>query len=76
MEEWGFVDDRQLTKSFTYQVCITCQHFSYGVDGHCHTLLACNLLRGRLLDGEHLTQNCQHWSSVMETDKGGTFTAV
>ena len=75
MDEWDFVDDRRLTRSFTSLACITCQHFSYGVDAHCQTLLACKLLRGRLQDGEHLTQNCRNWSSVMETDKGGTVTA-
>tara|TARA_Y200000002_G_scaffold362197_1_gene349027 strand:+ start:2873 stop:3040 length:168 start_codon:yes stop_codon:yes gene_type:complete len=40
-EEWGFVDDRDLQNWKGGVVCITCQHFTYGVDQHCHTLLGC-----------------------------------
>ena len=37
MEEWGFVDERELQGWKGGCVCITCQHFTYGVDQHCHT---------------------------------------
>ena len=43
MEEWGFVDERELQGWKGGCVCITCQHCTYGVDQHCHTLLGCNL---------------------------------
>ena len=36
-EEWDFVDGLKRTK--TARVCMTCQHFSYVCDQHCHTLL-------------------------------------
>ena len=32
MKEWGFVDDRQLARSYSSKACMTCQHFGYGVD--------------------------------------------
>ena len=35
MEEWAFVDERELQGWKGGCVCITCQHFTYGVDQHC-----------------------------------------
>ena len=43
MEEWAFIDERELQGWKGGCGCITCQHFTYGVDQHCHTLLGCNL---------------------------------
>ena len=40
MEEWAFVDEKELQGWKGACVRITCQHFTYGVDQHCHTLLA------------------------------------
>ena len=37
-EEWDFVDGLKSTRSSC--VCMTCQHFSYVCDQHCHTLPA------------------------------------
>ena len=74
MEEWGFVDGRQLARSYSSKVCMTCQHFGYGVDAHSHTLLGCNLWLGLLQDGEHLTQCCKHWTAVTEIKTVGTVT--
>ena len=34
----GFVDKRELQGWKGGCVCITCQHFTYGVDQHCHPL--------------------------------------
>ena len=34
MEEWVFVDDRDLQGWKGGVVCMTCQHFAYGVDRH------------------------------------------
>ena len=39
MEEWDFVDDRELQGWKGACICMTCQHFCYGVDQHYHTLL-------------------------------------
>ena len=70
MDEWDFVDYRRLTRSFTSQVCITCQHFSYGVDAHCHTLLACNLRQKQLQQGQHLKKRCKLWAPTWQKEVG------
>ena len=75
MEEWSFVSERRLVRSYSSKVCMTCRHFGYGVDAHCHTLLGCNILRGLLQNGEHLTNCCEHRSAVTEMKSGGTVTA-
>ena len=54
---------------------MTCQHFSWGVDGHRHTLLGCTLRQGLLQHGEHLTRQCEHWASVTEAGVGVTVVA-
>ena len=43
MEEWAFIDDAELQGWKGAGICMTCQHFTYGVDQHCHTLLGCTL---------------------------------
>ncbi len=48
MEEWGFDDDRDLHNWKGGVVCMTCQHFTYGVDQPCHTMLGCNLRQKQL----------------------------
>lgn len=68
MEEWDYVDDRQLQGWKGRQVCITCKHFTYGVDGHCRTFPACNLRRGQLQQGEHLLKRCEYWSWTCSLD--------
>ena len=52
MEGWAFVDERELQGWKGGCVCITCQHFTYGVDQHCHTLLGCSLRQQQLQQGE------------------------
>ena len=58
-EEWDFVDGLKQTRSSC--VCMTCQHFSYVCDQHCHTLLTCGLQRRQVPRGEHLTKRCRNW---------------
>ena len=76
MEEWAWVDERDLVPFRGARVCMTCQHFSWGVDGHCHTLLGCTLRRGLLKHGEHLPLQCGYWASVTEAGVGDTVVAV
>ena len=38
---------------------MTCQHFAYGVDQHCHTKVGCNLRQKQLQQGEHLQKRCK-----------------
>ena len=51
MEEWAFVDEGELLSFRGSEACMTCQHFTHGVDAHCHTLVACRLRQQRLADG-------------------------
>ena len=67
-EEWDFVDGLKRTK--TARVCMTCQHFSYVCDQHCHTLLTCGLQRRQVPHGEHLTKKCRHWMVRREVEVG------
>ena len=43
MEAWPHADDRVMQRSYTEQVCISCARFTYGMDGHCHTVVGCAL---------------------------------
>ncbi len=38
MEEWDFVDEKELQNWKGARICLTCQHFAYGVDAHCRTM--------------------------------------
>ena len=49
---------------------MTCQHFAYGVDQHCHTLVGCNLMQKQLQQGEHLTKRCQQWAPTWQKEVG------
>lgn len=74
MEEWGYIEDVDLQNWKGDHICITCQHFGYGVDQHCRTLLACNLRRGLLQQGDHLLKTCQYWSYPSEKQSTGDVT--
>ena len=67
-EEWDFVDGLKRTR--TARVCMTCQHFAYVTDQHCHTLLTCGLQRRQVHHGEHLTKKCRHWMVRREVEVG------
>ena len=70
MEEWPFFDHHDLEGWKGSKVCMTCQHFSYGVDRHCHTLVGCNLRQQQLQQGEHLTKRCQQWAPTWQKEVG------
>ena len=71
MEEWEYIDDRELQSWKGNRICITCQHFTYGVDLQCRTILGCKLKRQQLQQGEHLLKRCEHWSSVVDQPIAG-----
>ena len=75
MQEWDFIDEYELQGWKGERICMTCQHFTYGVGQHCCTVLGCNLRRGQLQQGEHLTKQCKYWSSVSDMETGGTVVA-
>ena len=54
------LDERRLERSYDSRVCVSCVHFAHGVDSHCRTLVACQLHRGQLQQGDHLTRRCEH----------------
>ena len=70
MEEWAFVEERELTSWKGQKVCITCQYFTYGVDMHCRTILGCKLKRQQLQQGQHLLKQCQYWSTLVNQPIG------
>ena len=51
-------------------VCMTCQHFTYGVDQHCHTMVGCNLRQKQLQQGEHLKKRCKLWAPTWQKQVG------
>ena len=64
MGEWSFVDQRGLQNWKGGMVCMTCQHFIYGVEQHCHTMVGCNLRQKQkqLQQGQHLKKRCKLWA--------------
>ena len=70
MDEWEFMEAKLLRASRSGRVCITCQHFTYGTDAQCRTLLGCKLQSKQLGQGEHLTKKCRHWLTRRERQVG------
>ena len=69
IEEWDFVDDRDL-QNWKGVVCMTCQHFTYGIDQHCHAMPACNLRQQQLQQGQHLKKRCKLWAPTWQKEVG------
>ena len=69
-EAWEFVRKRDLKKPGCAMVCMTCQHFTYGVDQHCHTLLGCTLRQKQLQQGQHLNKKCKLWAPTWHKEMG------
>ena len=67
-EEWGFVDGLKRTR--TARVCMTCQHFNYVTDLHCHTLLTYGLQRRQVPHEEHFIKKCRNWMVRREVELG------
>ena len=70
MEEWDFIDERDLEGWKGGAVCMTCQHFTYSVDQHCHTLLGCTLRQKQLQQGQHLKKRCKLWAPTWQSTSG------
>ena len=69
-EKWVFVDDAELQAWKGACICMTCQHFTYGVDQHCHTLLGCTLRQRQLQQVEHLKKKCKLWAPTWQKEMG------
>ena len=70
MEAWLHADDRVMQRSYAEQVCISCAWFTYGMDGHCHTVVGCALQEVQLQQGQHLTHCCRNWKAVHQAETG------
>ena len=51
-------------------ICMICQHFTYGVDQHCHTMVGCNLRQKQLQQGQHLKKRCKLWAPTWQQEMG------
>ena len=69
-EEWEYLEEGFLKKSRSACICMTCQHFNYCCDRHCHTLLTCHVRQRLILHGEHLTSRCPLWMPRREKEIG------
>ena len=49
---------------------MTFQHFAYGVDQHCHTMVGCNLRQKQLQQGQHLKRRCKLWAPTLQKKVG------
>ena len=70
MEEWGLIDDAELQHRNGVCICMTCQHFAYGDDQHCHTLLGCTLRQKQLQQGQHLKKKCKLLAPTSQNEMG------
>ena len=62
VEDWAFLDDRELESFKGLQSCATCQHFGYVSLAQCQVLGACHLKQGLLAPGSQAVRKCKHWS--------------
>ena len=70
MEDWAFVDEQELSGWKGACICMTCEHFVYGVDAQSRTLVPCNLKRKQLQQGAHLTKRCHQWAPTWRKQVG------
>ncbi len=69
-EGWEYIKKGTLKLSCTARVCMTCVHFRYACDHHCHTLLTCTAHYRLIPQGAHLNHKCPLWHKTYE-DKYG-----
>jgi len=69
-ENSDYLEEGTLKMSRSARVCMTCVHFRYSCDKHCHTLLTCRAHARLIPQGSHLTSRCPQWHKNYE-DKFG-----
>ena len=52
------------------KVCMTCHWFRHQAGVNCIPLLTCQLHKGLIVHGEHLTSRCQGWTDDMVRQRG------
>ncbi len=65
-EGWDYLEEGTLKMSRTAFVCMTCAHFHYSFDKHCHSLLTCRAHACLIPQGSHLTSRCTLWRNTCE----------
>ena len=68
VEEWGFLDERELDSFRGHKSCATCDHFGYVTLGQCQVLGSCSLKQGLLAPGSHPLKSCKHWTYCSAVD--------
>ena len=64
VEEWAFVDGRELVSFCGVQSCPSCSSFGYVSLGQCQVLGACQPKKRFLPPGAQLLRRCEHWSHL------------
>ena len=68
LEEWGFVDERELDSFKGHKSSATCDHFGYITLGQFQLLGSCHLRQGLLTPGAHPLRTCKHLSHCSAAD--------
>ena len=69
LEEWGFVDERELDSFKGHKSSANCDNFGYLTLGQCQLLGSCHLRKGFLLTpGAHPLRSCKHLSYCSAAD--------
>jgi hypothetical protein len=69
-ETWPYLDSDVLLASRSRKVCMTCHWFRHHAGAQCIPLLTCQLHKGLLAQGDHLTNRCQGWTDDMTHQRG------
>jgi hypothetical protein len=70
IEEWAYLDEDVLRASRSRKVCLTCHFFRHHSGVNCIPLLTCQLHRGLIVHGEHLTRRCTSWTEDLQRQRG------
>lgn len=62
VEDWPFVDDRELIGFKGLRSCASCSRFGYVTLGQCQTLGACHLKQRLLPPNSQQLRQCEHWA--------------
>lgn len=70
IEEWPFLDQARLVASRSRRICLTCHWFRHCAGAEGIPLLTCQLHRGLITHGEHLTRRCPCWTDDLVLRRG------
>lgn len=72
VDAWPYLDQAVLLRTRSPKVCMTCHWFRHVAEGASDSipLLTCQLHRGLIAHGEHLTSRCQGWTDGLLRQNG------